>query len=88
MYAYFDYIDAIKMTRAQAQSATHPGPCDDDVKALTATPAIRRQLDKIDPEALRKELKQHGAWSTEELADHEQNKQRIVWIAAGDICDQ
>ena len=48
---------------------------------------IRAQLERIDPEALRKELRECGAWSDEELADHKQNLQRILWIAAGDIVE-
>lgn len=75
------------MTLAQAQSATHPGPCDSDVLALSRHRKIRRQLERIDPEALRKELREYGAWDDEELADHEQNLQRILWIAAGDIVE-
>ncbi len=77
----------IEMTLAQAQSATHPGPCDNDVLALSNHRKIRRQLERIDHEALRKELREYGAWDDEELADHEQNLQRILWIAAGDIVE-
>jgi hypothetical protein len=34
------------------------------------------------------ELKEYGAWDAEELADHEQNLQRILWLASGDITEQ
>ena len=77
----------IQMTLKQAQSCTHPGPCDDDVLALSNERSIRRQLEKIDPESLRNELREYGAWDETELADHPQNLQRILWIAAGDICE-
>lgn len=77
----------IEMTLAQAQSATHPGPCDADVMALSQHRKIRRQLERIDPEVLRKELREYGAWDDEDLADHAQNLQRILWIAAGDIVE-
>ena len=77
----------IEMTLAQAQSATHPGPCDSDVLALSNHRKIRRQLERIDSEALRKELREYGAWDDQELANHEQNLQRILWIAAGDIVE-
>ena len=77
----------IEMTLAQAQSATHPGPCDSDVLALSNHRKIRRQLERIDAEALRKELREYGALDDQELADHEQNLQRILWIAAGDIVE-
>ncbi len=77
----------IEMTMAQAQSATHPGQCDADVMALSQHRKIRRQLERIDPEVLRKELREYGAWDDEDLADHAQNLQRILWIAAGDIVE-
>jgi len=86
MYATFNRFE-LKMTKAQAASAAHSGRCDDDVEALAKVPAIRRQLAKIEPEALRAELKEYGAWDAAELADHSANLLRIVWIAAGDISE-
>lgn len=77
----------IQMTKAQAASASHQGQCDDDVMALSRVPKIARQLAKIDPETLRRELDEYGAWDDAELADHDQNLQRILWLAAGDIVD-
>lgn len=76
-----------KMTLAQAQSVTHPGPCAQGVLALSRLPAITRQLAKIDPTALREKLDEYGAWDTEELADHQQNLQRILWLTAGALAD-
>jgi len=78
----------LKMTMAQAQGASHQGQCDDDVKALSQVPAIARQLRKIAPETLRNELREYGAWDAGELADHEQNLQRLLWLAAGDIVEE
>lgn len=75
----------IEMTEEQARNASHPGPCDDDVKALSELPEIVSQMQAIDHESIRKELAEYGAWDDEELADDEQNIQRILWIAAGDI---
>ena len=77
----------LKMTKAQAESASHQGQCDDDVKALSEVPAIRRQLAKIDPALLRAELRDYG-WDDAELADHAQNLRRLLWIAAGDIVEE
>ena len=77
----------IEMTMAQAQSASHQGQCDDDVMALSNNRKIRRQLERITPEVLRKELAEYGAWDEQELANHSQNLQRILWIAAGDIVE-
>jgi hypothetical protein len=77
----------LKMTLAQARSASHQGQCDNDVRALSEVPAIRRQLERIDPALLRAELREYGAWDETELVDHAQNLQRLLWIAAGDICE-
>lgn len=78
----------LQITRQQAHIGHHQGACDDDVADLAKVPAVKRQLAKIDPELLREELREYGAWDTEELADHAQNLQRILWIACGDICDR
>ncbi len=77
-----------KMTMEEAWSASHQGQCDDDVKALSQVPRIARQLAKIDPQLLRDELREYGAWDGDELADHDQNLQRILWLAAGQIIDE
>ena len=78
----------LQITRAQAESCSHSGHCDADVLALSQAPAIARQLRKIDARTLAAELKEYGAWDAEELANHNQNLQRVLWIAAGDISDR
>jgi hypothetical protein len=78
----------LQMTMAQASAGSHMGPCDADIRYLSQLPAIARQLRKINPEDLRKELEEYGAWGDEELSDHAQNLQRILWIACGDIADR
>jgi hypothetical protein len=78
----------LKMTLAQARSASHQGQCDEDVRELSKVPAIARQLAKIEPATLAKELDEFGAWDENELADHQQNIQRLLWIAAGDIVEE
>src|SRR4029077_12825206 len=77
----------LQMTMDQAESASHQGECDDDTRELSKVPAIAEQLTKIDPVVLAAELKEYGAWDAEELADHDQNVQRILWLAAGDIAE-
>jgi hypothetical protein len=71
----------------QAHSASHQGRCDDDVAELRKVPAIRRQLDRLDQETLKSELREFGAWSDDELSDHDANLDRNLWIAAGDIVE-
>ena len=77
----------LQMTRDQARRASHTGICDNDVRELSTHPKIARQLNKIDPKLLRAELREYGAWDTEELTDHQQNLQRLLWLAAGDIVE-
>ena len=76
------------MTLEEAESCTHQGPCDEDVKALIETDHIREQLDEMDPDDIRRDLEEMGAWDEEELADDEENLLRFVWIAAGQIVDE
>lgn len=78
----------LQMTLEQAQSATHPGQCDDDVKVLSGASDIAAQLAALDPAIVRRELAEYGAWDDAELADHAQNLQRLLWLAAGQICDE
>lgn len=77
----------LQLTLEQARSASHQGQCDEDVRALSQQPDITKQLNAIDPALLREELREYGAWDEQERQDHQQNLQRILWLAAGDIVD-
>lgn len=87
MFVYIGSIE-VQMTLEQARSASHPGNCDEDVKYLSQVPAIARQLRKIDAAELSSALSEYGAWDAEQLADHDENLQRLVWIAAVDIVEE
>lgn len=87
MFATFDRF-AIEMTKAQAESASHPGPCDDGVQYLLTLPKIRRQLKRITDDELRAELREYGAWIEGDLDQRENNEARIIWLAAGHIADK
>lgn len=71
----------LQITKAQAATCSHAGDCSLDVKALSQVPKIRRQLAKLWPCAVRNELREYGAWSSEELSDHDANLQRLLWLA-------
>lgn len=77
----------LSMTLEQAESCSHPGPCDSDVAFLSREPEISSQLSAIDPELLKGELMEYGAWDDEELSDHGQNLQRLLWIASNDVAE-
>ena len=56
--------------------------------ALSKVPEIKEQIDSIDTELLKNELSEYGAWDKTELSDHEQNIQRLLWVAGCDIDEQ
>jgi hypothetical protein len=75
----------LQMTVEQASSVNHPGQCDDEVLVLSQHPLIVEQIGKIDKDVLAKVLREYGAWDDEQLKDHDENIQRLVWIAGCDI---
>lgn len=86
--AYFNYIQEIELPLEIADQCSHPGDCSEDVKECAQLPEIKAQLDEIDPERLKEELDQYGAWNETELSNHQDNLERILWIAAGDIMEE
>ena len=76
------------LTRGDVALCAHSGTCDDDVFIVSQKEYVVEQFNRIDKDALRAELKGYGAWDSIELADHKQNCQRIVWIAACDIQEE
>ena len=79
----------LQLSLEDAQSASQPGKdADEDVRALIALPYVAEQLERIDAALLASELEEHGAWDAEELADHEANLRRLVWIASCDISQE
>lgn len=79
---------SVRMTKEQALSGSHQGRCDEDVEELVKLPAIRRQLDKIPADDIRKELREYGAWDDQELSDDQENRLRLIWIACGNIKEE
>jgi len=78
----------LQITKNQALSCSHSGRCDDDVAALRLIPSIKRQLDKLKPELVAECLKEYGAWDAEELANHDANLDRLLWVACCDIAEE
>ena len=77
----------LNITKAQAHTGHHQGPCDRDIAELRRLPSIKRQLDRLDPARVREVLREYGAWNQVELSDHDANLDRILWIACGDIVE-
>ena len=78
----------LNITKTQARQGSHMGKCDADIADLCKVPAIKRQLDKLDPAVVAGELRDYGAWDEKELTDHEDNLGRLLWIACGDIIER
>ena len=82
-----NYGNELQITKSQAAIGSHSGQCDGDIAYLRTIPAIRRQLGKLNPETLRRELQEYGAWDETELANHDENLARWLWIACGAITE-
>ena len=83
-YATFDSFE-ILLPQDVVKNCYHSGPCDYDVENALLMKEVQKELSKIDPSKLKKELKEYGAWDEKELSNHDDNLKRILWIAAGNI---
>lgn len=64
------------------QGVCHPGQCDADAKQAAD------QIEVKDKKFLISYLKEFGAWTEEELQNHQDNLERLVWIASGNFNDE
>jgi len=77
-----------QLTMREAKRGYHSGQCETDVLELRKTARIKAMLAKLKPDAVRLVLKEFGTWDATELADHDANLTRILWIACGDVTVQ
>jgi hypothetical protein len=77
----------LNITKQQAHIGYHQGQCDSDIQVLRSVPTIKKQLDKLKPDIVARVLKDCGAWDADDLSDHEDNLDRLLWIACGDIVE-
>lgn len=77
----------LAITLDDARIGYHSGPCDADIAELRKVPYIAEQLASVDAATLREELREWGAWDGGEMADHEANLDRLLWLACGDIVE-
>jgi hypothetical protein len=93
METNMNYVN-VRMSLYTAINCSHSGPCDSDVKNAISRKKVaisrpRYFVGKITlKDAIRKELKECGAWDDEELKDDNANVNRITWIAAGNITEK
>ena len=88
MWNTSNYGNDLRLTKAQAERGSHSGACDAEIADLRSIPTIRRQLDALAPETLKEELAEYGTWDEQELADHQANLSRWLWISCNDIVEQ
>ena len=74
-------------TLEDAQYCAHQGDCLPEVQETVGLDWMAAQLARIDPDVLRSELGEYGAWGSDELVNHADNLERIVWLAANDVAD-
>lgn len=74
-----------QLTAAEIESVPRQGPADDAVETLARDPAVRERMAHVSPAELAAELKEYGAWNAVELADHEANIRRMLWLGALDF---
>lgn len=86
--AYFNYIDGIELPQWVVDSCPQSGSCDNAIAEFREDDEVAEELSKIDAEKLKTELKEYGAWTDEELEDHNENLDRILWIAIFNIIDE
>lgn len=86
MWTSFNRFE-LNITKTQVLGAYYSGGMD-DIAALAKVPGIARQLKKLDPDQVRAELAEYGAWNEEELQDHAENLQRVLWCGVCDIWDR
>ena len=72
----------IAMPDDAIEECHHQGACDADVAAWSPRIKINATPDQI-----RDELREYGCWEDADLTDDAVNKERIIWLAAGDIQD-
>ena len=86
LYNYSNYGNDLKITKQDCEFAVHRGDCTNEIEILMQKKYIKKQLEKINPEQLKKELEEYGAW--EEFDDHNENLKRWLWISTGDIIER
>ena len=81
--AYFDHFSLDLPVEAIAD-CSHPGDCDDDVAHWHSSVDFSHITDSD----LAAELREYGAWNDDQLQDRDDNEQRLLWIAAGNLQEE
>lgn len=83
-----NYGAELRIKLSDADSCSHSGDCESDVRFLLQQKYISKQFQEIPADLIAQELKQYSAWDDTELSDSEMNQVRILWIACCDIHEE
>ena len=85
MYATFERFE-LELTKEQALLVSVGGQdAMPAVEVVLRDPKVIAQLDAIGFADIHDELYEYGAWDEDELTDDAANRERIIWIAGGNI---
>ncbi len=87
LWNYSNYGNDIAITKQDAINCSGSGDNSPAILDLLKKPYIKKQVATLDAIQLAKELKEYGAWDSEELKNHNENIIRWLWISCGDIID-
>lgn len=85
-YATFDKFE-IEITLKDAETCSHAGECVYDVDVLLESPYIATQFEALKEQDIIDTLLEYGCWDIPDLKDPLENKQKLLWIACGDISE-
>jgi len=86
LFASFNYFEVLLSAKV-CGLCSHWGDCDEDVARCLELPEVNAEIYKIDSEELIKELSDYGAWDVAQLSIDQDNRRRILWIAASNILE-
>lgn len=87
VYISGNYVGDILVPMWVVETYPQMGSADDWSVMVINDPEVRLELDKILPEKVATELRDLGAWEEDELANHEDNLKRLVWVLVGNYTD-
>ncbi len=84
----FAYIPPLFLPLSEVTLLTINGEHDGIIEDICNIPFVRKQLNKLDKELLKEQIKLYDIWNDHNPGNHKLNLHRIVWHAATNIIDQ
>jgi len=74
----------LRLREQDVESVPQSGAADESISWLMRDPHIKGQMDSFAVRPVAEHLSEYGAWDAIDLADHDVNLSRVLWLA---ICD-